>query len=474
MKKILKYMIVLSGLILTVSCNDYLSDIPKGQKTPTTFVDYDAFINFSDQLYMEIEQTSILMNEYFRSTSALNSNELSKANYFWDETVDRTLINSKDYAYSRAYEGIFYWNLIVDYAGNATECTESERLALVAQGRVLRDITYFYVANYFADVYDETTLDKLCVPLVKSSSTDAPSPQVTIGELYDFLVEDLEKAIPDLPATGSNMFHPSKAAGYGLLARVQLMMGNYEDALKNAESALALNSQLFSWVDYYNADKERFDDPTNYTSSAISSYGNPEINNVENYFFKYPSMMFYNGNYGSGYYALSADRAAQFEKGDTRLLTHWKYRYSTSLGDYYYGIYAILPNKGGIRSSEMYYIKAECLARTGNVSQAMNVLNTVRATRILPEYYEELTASSEVEAVKKITDDKFNEFIQNIVSFADRKRLNKDSLYQKTLTKTVNGVTYQISPDSHLWIMPFPESVINNPGNATITQNTTK
>lgn len=32
---------------------------------------------------------------------------------------------------------------------------------------------------------------------------------------------------------------------------------------------------------------------------------------------------------------------------------------------YYAGIYALEMNKGGMRSPEMYYIKAECLARKG-------------------------------------------------------------------------------------------------------------
>ncbi len=456
------------------SCNGYLDNIPKGEKIPTTFIDYDAFINYSDQLYMEIDYPCMLMDEFFKSSSKLSSDPLSKVMCLWDENADRTIINSVDYAYKRAYEGVFYWNLIVQNGMSVTGCSDVERRALVAQGRVLRDITYFYLATYYADQYSNTTLDKLSIPLVTSPDMEALSPQVTIRELFNFLVEDLTKAIPDLPISSSNMYHPIKAAGYGMLARVYLTMGNYELALKNANEALNLNNKLYNWINYYNADKSRFDSPTNYTTSVPLGIDDPEQLNCENYVFRHSSMMFYNGNYGSGNYALSPERAARFEKGDTRLLTHWKVRSSTSLGTYYYGIYAVEPNKGGIRSAEMYYIKAECLARTGKIAEGMNTLNEVRKTRILPEYYKDLTADSEQEAVEKITNDKFNEFIQNIISYSDRRRLNKDPLYSKTMTRVVGGTTYTLSPDSHLWIMPFPEDVIKNPGNSPIVQNVDK
>lgn len=460
---------------LLISCDGYLDDTPKGQKTPKTWTDYDAFINYSDQLYLEIDQICILMDEYFKSNSKLNSDELTKAHATWDETVDRVLINADDRTYTRAYEGIFYWNLLVEDGMSTTECTEEQQRVLVAQGRFLRCLTYFHVTNYFAAPYSEANKDKLCVPLVTSASLEAESPQVSLETMYNFLISDLESAILDLPLTGENLFHPTKASGYGLLARVYLTMGNYEKALEAANNALALNDRLFSWLDYYNADRTRFETADNYTYTPVSTYANLEKENPENYVFRYSSMMFYGGNFGSSSYALSEERANQFEPGDTRLLTHWKQKASASLGTYYYGIYNLAPNKGGIRAAEMYYIKAECLARKGgteNINAAMEILNQVRKTRILPEYYQVQTASSTEEAVNKIMNDKRNEFIQSIVNFSDRKRLNQDPTYMRTLTRVVNGVTYSLKPDSHLWIMPFPQSVIDNPGNGTITQNT--
>lgn len=100
------------------------------------------------------------------------------------------------------------------------------------------------------------------------------------------MLDDLNKAVEDLPVHSESILHPNRALGYGMLARVYLSMGDYDNALKNASLALKQNDQLFNWIDLYEADKERYDDPKNYTSGVA---GNPETDNVENYIYCYGS-----------------------------------------------------------------------------------------------------------------------------------------------------------------------------------------
>ncbi len=461
------------GFLLS-GCNDYLNEIPKGQKTPTTWEDYNAFVRTTEKHYFEMDQLFCLVGDLFYTPNQLNSNQLVNTHYFWKEDVDRTLINSTDKnAYYNAYEALFYANLIVDGAPSATESTEEQRNMLTAQGRVLRALIYHYLVNYYADQYTEENKHYLAVPLVTSPSVTSPSPQGTLEEVYRFILSDLEAALPYLPQEGESLFHPTLVTGYGLLARVYLSMNNYDKALEYADRALTLNDSLFDWVAFYEADRARYENPTLYTAGVS---GNPERDNPENYYFHFGSMNMYRGNNGTSY-ALTPERAARFETGDTRLLTHWKRRVSASGIVYYSGIYGLEPNKGGMRSPEMYYIKAECLARQGgadNLKAAMELVNSVRKTRILPENYTEWSAETTKEAVEKIISDKANEYIQSQVVFCDYRRLNKTTEYARTLTKTVDGVTYTLKPDSHLWIMPFPNEAMSNPGNGTLTQNVAK
>ena len=53
----------------------------------------------------------------------------------------------------------------------------------------------------------------------------APSPQVTLQTIYEFMLDDLNKAVEDLPVHSESILHPNRALGYGMLARVYLSMG---------------------------------------------------------------------------------------------------------------------------------------------------------------------------------------------------------------------------------------------------------
>ena len=477
MKKIatyIGYVALACFSLFSTSCDDFLNDIPKGQKTPKSWEDYNAFIKNSSFPHYEMDQLFCLVGDLYKTPNSLNSDELFRTHYFWNEDTDRTLINSTDKnAYYSAYEELFYWNLIIENAPSAIDCTQQQKDMLIAQAKVLRAMAYFYVVNYYAAPYSEKNKGLLSVPLVTSASIESPSPQVTLENIYDFMISDLESAVHALPKLGESILHPTKSAGYGMLARVYLTMGNYDKALKNATLALEENDQLYDWIQFYKNDEKRFTDPDEYSSSCKED---PEKMNVENYVFHFSSMSFWSGIKGLSY-AIPVERAAKFEKGDTRLLTHWKVKESSKSGKYYAGIYALEPNKGGIRTPEMYYIKAECLARLGgkeNLKAAMDLVNKVRKTRILPENYKDWSADSTEEAVRMIIADKANEYIQSQVVFCDYRRLNQDAQYATVLTKEVDGKVYKLQPDSHLWIMPFPIEVINNPGNGTIKQNVTK
>ncbi|MBQ5593931.1 MAG: starch-binding protein, partial [Bacteroidales bacterium] len=91
-----KLLLVVVGLATLSSCEDFLNDIPKGQKTPQTWADYNAFIKNTTMAYYEMEQIFNLMNDSLISQSVLNSSQLTRVHYMWDESVDRTKINADD------------------------------------------------------------------------------------------------------------------------------------------------------------------------------------------------------------------------------------------------------------------------------------------------------------------------------------------------------------------------------------------
>jgi hypothetical protein len=101
----------------------------------------------------------------------------------------------------------------------------------------------------------------------------------------------------------------------------------------------------------------------------------------------------------------------------------------------------------------------------------MEILNKVRQKRILPEYYQPLTASSADAAIDLIVKTKDDALVQTIVPFCDIRRLNLEPAHARTLSKTEDGKNYSLSPTSHMWVMPFPQGAVANHGNGTVTQN---
>ncbi|MDW8850815.1 RagB/SusD family nutrient uptake outer membrane protein [Flavobacterium sp. MMLR14_040] len=468
MKKIYKNILGLLtlGLVFT-SCDNYLDEVPKGSKVPTTLADFEAFIRdeYTNQS-VDVTQALNLLNDKYVTIASISSDRFVKANYMWDEEANRIVLNQADEGtFYRSYAGISTFNLIIENALTATEATEEQKRAVWAEAKILRAMNYFNLANFYADTYQASTAaTKLSVPLITSASINAPSKQVSIQEIYDFILKDVNEALPYLPKVSQTALHPNLGAGYAFYARVYLQMNNYTEALKYADLALAENNKLYNWVQNYNTYKAIIIDPNSDTTTP-SPMG---YNYVENYSYRHGSSTSL-GTENS----IPVERAARFEAGDARFLSRWKLR-TVGADTYYRRILSGNFNYGGMTTVEVYLIKAECLARAGQITQALDVLNTVRKTRILPEVYQDITTSDQATALNAIFKTKNNELILTIVPFADARRLNAEGVYKVSFTKVDAGTTYTLSSESHLWTMPFPQGATNNPGNGTITQNVSK
>ena len=446
------------------SCDDYLSNVPKGQRIPTTLNDFsvmlaDEYTNCRE----DVTQALVLLNDRYVSDGYLSYYELWNANYFWNENADRIAMNKSDETtYYNGYAGISTANLLIENAPTATEATDAERGQVIAQAKILRAMKYFTLVNYYAKTYNAATAaTDGGVPLITSAEVGATYTQPSVQEIYDFIVQDISEALPALPERALNVLYADKATAYALAARVYLQMGNYQEALASAGEALKRNDRLFDWVAFYNDNAAVLSVPDVY-QSITSPMG---FDYEENYIFCHG-----NNSYSGNDLQMREDRGNRFEQGDAHFMSRWKIRtmagstyYNPNMGGYF--------NRGGLTTTEVYLIQAECLARTGNVAGAMDVLNTVRHKRILPEYYQPLAASSADVAIDMIIKVKGDALVQTIIPFCDARRLNLEPAHARTLTKVENGQQYTLSPSSHMWVMPFPMGAVKNSGNGTVNQN---
>lgn len=446
------------------SCDDYLSNVPKGEKIPTTLTDFSVMLaDEYSNCREDVTQAIILLNDRYVTDSYLSYYELWKANYFWDESADRIVMNKSDETtYYNGYNGISTANLIIENAPDATDATDAQRAQAIAQAKILRAMKYFTLVNYYSKTYNASTAaTDGGVPLITSAAVGASYTQPSVQEIYDFILQNINEALPALPEEALNVLYASKGSAHAFAARVYLQMGNYQEALANANEALRRNDKLFDWVAFYNDNASVLAVPDVY-QTITSPMG---FEYVENYSFCHGS----SSNSGNDI-QMREDRGGRFEQGDAHFMSRWKIRtmagatyYNTNLRGYF--------NRGGMTTTEVYLIQAECLARTGKVAEAMEILNKVRQKRILPEYYQPLTASSADAAIDLIVKTKDDALVQTIVPFCDIRRLNLEPAHARTLTKTEDGKNYSLSPTSHMWVMPFPQGAVANHGNGTVTQN---
>jgi hypothetical protein len=243
-----------------------------------------------------------------------------------------------------------------------------------------------------------------------------------------------------------------------------MLKNNYTEALRYADLALAENNKLYDWITYYNTNKAIIDVPNSYTTTT-SPMG---YTYVENYTYRHGAFSSLTTEN-----SIPVERAQRFEAGDAKFISRWKL-YTVGAETYYRRTLSGAFNFGGITTVEVYLIKAECLARAGQISEALGILNTVRKTRILPASYQDISTADKNTALNAIYKTKNNELTNTLIPFADARRLNAEGVYKVSYTKTANGTTYTLTSDSHLWTMPFPQGATQNPGNGTIIQNVAK
>lgn len=117
---------------------------------------------------------------------------------------------------------------------------DPDALAMMAQARALRAYSYLMLAPSFQFTYG-VAADKPCVPLVTEKTEDfTHNPRATVKAVYDFIIEDLNYAIEHLEGyERSSAAYIDQQVAYGLRARANLVMENWEAAAADAAKAAA-------------------------------------------------------------------------------------------------------------------------------------------------------------------------------------------------------------------------------------------
>lgn len=471
--KLYIYLLATATFLLCLpSCNKYTELTPKGRSLIETQADLERIANkqyFSNAF--NFRNGSIIINEQYPQTTdvpalvnGINKN-LNYAMVTWDESIDRGALTLTDATYSDLYgivNGVA--NVLILKADEVTGDAQALK-ALKAEGQVIRAFMHFYLVNLYAKSYDPVKAASAGgVPYVEDLDFIKPNEKQTVKVVYEKIMADLNAAtvsdaLPNIPLNSQRV---GKGLLYALKAKVLLYLRDYTGALENANAALAIHRAI--------EDQRPLIPAPNGPGVALSAFRN-RLTAANNIFYAYsssswpflttPSAEILNEVYEPG-------AILSMQIGVNRANTYF---YTTPNNNNMAGLPetsgAYAQNNGGFTTEDVMFIKAECLIRSNRVNEGLDLINQIRERRIFP--YTALTATDDVEAMLILQKLYRIEFLFSGKSFFELKRWNTEGTYPVVMKKNLLGKEYILSPDSPLWVYPFPQSATMY--NPSLTQN---
>jgi starch-binding outer membrane protein, SusD/RagB family len=272
------------------------------------------------------------------------------------------------------YETVNQANNLIDGVTKSS-LSQASKDAFLAEGRSIRAWAYFELVREFSHAYSENP-NAPGVPIYTTPTTLETTGNLRgkVSDVYNLITSDLEYAVTKLPTSRPLKDVINKNVANGLLARVYLEMGKYNEAINAAQAARS----------GYSLSASNYSTPFNDIAKSEVIWGFPQSADQSIYYGS-PSA-FYGLSATPGYYNFYIDSAfvSKFSATDVRKSTF----YSTGATSVYTRYKS---NKFGtatnftdhiimMRVPEMYLIEAEARAELG-MADAADVLLTVQKNR---------------------------------------------------------------------------------------------
>jgi starch-binding outer membrane protein, SusD/RagB family len=444
------YFLPVFCLVLILSCNkkEFLDEPPFSDLfIPKSLVDFRALLD-NDEVMRETPMMGEVSadNFYISNSFYLNLNSRERNCYVWNKDIYFPSEKSVE-DWDIPYQQVFYANVVLDglekirsnKGGDAVEFD-----AVMGTALFLRAYAFHNLAQVFCPPYDPNISEednKFGLPL-RTKPGIGLEPRSTVLATYSRILKDLDSCIDKLPAVvnANPLNRPTKASAYALVARVYLSMRNYEAALLNANRCL-----------------EIYDSLINYESISTTSNTPFSKDNGETI---YQSILLSSGNVlrsvtGSPLY-VDSNLYKSYSTDDLRRAIF--YTPNPAFPSPKRGYTGLLFMFSGLATDEVYLIKAECLARTGNYTQAMNVLNQLLVTRYKSGTFVPIVAANAQEALDTILAERRKELPFRGLRWSDLRRLNLEGR-NIIVNRFVNGENYELLPKSNRYVLPIPENV---------------
>ena len=443
----MKKIIFLFALVCIFGCSKKLDLKPDSTLIiPESAKDLENILDNSDIINSTPALAQLSADEYFIPTlqdwQGLPT-PIQRNLYIWKPDIFEGATQLADWTVP--YSAIFYSNSVLDILSKQNISNDTEKKNIKGWALFIRSYNLYILVSLYSKAYDEATANSdLGIPLKLSSDIKNIVPRSSVQKTYDQITNDIITA-SDLLNTNiidGKRNRPSKIASYALLARVYLSMRKYDQAELYANKSISLYSTL---IDYNSLDTT--------TASAFT------YNSLETIYFTQQLPEYASTSYGlQRSYGLDSNLVTIYEPGDLRLPIYFK---KNSIDNYNFKAINSLQEYPftGLATDEMYLIKAECLARKGQIEESLLVLNSLIKTRMKTGTFIAITANTAADALEKILVERQKSLVWRGLRWMDIKRFNLEGR-NIMLTRNLSGTIYILEPNSPKYVLPIPDDEI--------------
>ncbi|HEY1200805.1 MAG TPA: RagB/SusD family nutrient uptake outer membrane protein [Niastella sp.] len=441
MKQLL-YTICALAVLGTTSCRKYVEIAPEGVRELKYTKDYQALLNNSlqqmDKAYIYPIFTA---DDVWAADGSAWQNNLTvyyAGFYSWLPQIWTDQQEDQDWADN--YKTIYITNTVVNEVMSSTGGTDADKIKAYSEALVHRAFAYFTLVNLYGKQYDAATADTdPGVPMVLQTNFYSSLKRVSVAQVYNRVITDLQEALPNLAPTPDVNTAPSKAAVYAMLAKVYQNQRDFPKAGSYADSALQLKNGLVDLNAYGSTYPTKVNDPENILSKTASIPMSLPLS---------PDLMNLFDPVNDLRYTLFTKPGADIPASNFTNRGYYKHRLVNQ------GIYV------GPNVPEMMLIKAESEARAGNTAAAVTILNNLRKKRLTTTGYTDLTAADAQTALQLVITERRKELMGTGARWFDQRRLQKDNGFITTVSRPFKGVTYTLAPGSNEYTFAIADKYI--------------
>lgn len=413
-------------------------DLPGSLSSAVGLLDNSEIMNngITNQ-YIEVSSDDFEFLPSYLSTA----HWLYKNSYLWFPDFYGGQIVGSD-GWFRLYRVVHYANqaieILEELYGTLSDREDAERIDALGRAYFFRGLAFYHLALTYGDVFNPAfQTNGLGIAIRLSNDPNIISERASVEETYSQIISDLSEAAKLLRTSSEINRRPARPAAWAMLAKTYLQIQDYESAKRFADSCLKLNDAI---IDYNVVENVAYPfDSTNPEIIFFTSMGTVPYLTLD-----------YTAKVNPQLYTLYSDfdlRRSLFFQPTSEGNVQFKGGYNNNGFDLF----------SGLSVPEILLIRAECSARTGDLSHAIDDLKLLLVKRYLKDSTPKLIEEKD-EILNFILDERRRELVGRGLRWYDLRRLNLEAEFQTELCRVHDGISVCLPPNDPRYLFQIPLS----------------